>query len=320
MKIIKEGNVSFAYHASPTPPNIGDSLCSPRLYFDFMCEPEAFTLVVGGGAIGNGREIFADVKPANRLVWSVGGSAPLVTEQSHPKKNSPSLPQRALAKVKRLLTHVIKNRQNPRTVKKPRDVEGIVLYSTRDRDVVRQGEFFVPCSSCFHPIAAAPRGTGVAVVLNANPAVSGDVDSIFAMLSKRFPDVILATNAVTEAEMLHLFSKTDRIVTNSYHFAYWSLLGGGAVKLIGYSTKSTNLLDIFDLNCGALRIYAMGNGHVLLDRVDEALREGEWLSLPRPDETRARFQDLNLAFARRAEAEIPTLTVRLRTEPRQFTI
>jgi len=163
-----------------------------------------------------------------------------------------------------------------------------------------------------------PRGVGKAVILNKNLEVSGKIEEIFDSLSETNPELMLATNAMRVAELQDIFSRSDKIITNSYHIAYWSLLSGGSVKLIGYSNKSKSLLEIFDLDSDALQIYPKGEGRALLAHVRNAVETGDWLSLAQPEAVRAQFQELNLHFARMAEKVIPTLAIRLRSAPRQL--
>ena len=50
------------------------------------------------------------------------------------------------------------------------------------------------------------------------------------------------------SNFVDIFQNNQHIITNSYHAAYWGLLSGHNVTLLGYSSKFTSLLKIFNLD------------------------------------------------------------------------
>lgn len=294
---------TFAHHAAPKVPNIGDKLCAPYLYFRFSLMPRSRLpgrcLVVGGGAIAGARDLYRDAGYRARIVWAAGTSRGFGPRPSRP---SPSLLRRVRAKLGLVKRSVI------RGITRLREGREVVIVSTRDPEPTTP-DMFVPCVSCFHDVCERPRGTGVAVILNENPDVSGEAGALLEALRARCPEIICATNAMTEAELMEVFANTDRIITNSYHMTYWGLLSGGKVRAIGYSSKLVSLLGIFGFAPDHLLRYSRGDQAGLETALHTALDTDDWLSLPDPDAVRARFRRLNLDFATHVMQAIPDLTI-----------
>lgn len=282
--------VTFVNNAGGTPYNIGDELCSPFLYYDFLVEEHLRdqVLVVGGGAFETSRTVFAD-EYRNRIVWAVGGSSSIGRG------------------VRGILS---RRRQRQRINSQTNPVNETGVFSSRD---LNSEAMFVPCPSCVHPLASAPRGSGTGVVLNANPRVSGNVNRVFAALKSDFPDAACLTNAASEQDLREIMRQTNRIVTNSYHIAYWSLLSGGEVKVLSYSTKLASVLQIFGFEDETTK-YEKASDQSLSQAVKSVLNRPDWLSIDEPDTVRARFRDQNREFAAEAAKKIPGLTITPRPE------
>jgi hypothetical protein len=300
---LKINGVTFAHHAKPKVPNIGDKLCAPYLYFHFKLTPQSrFTgrcLVVGGGAIAGARDLYRDAGYRARIVWAAGISRAYGARPSQP---SPSLLRRVRCKLGQIKRSAI------RRIVRLREGREIVVVSSRDPDVSTP-DMFVPCVSCFHDVCDTARGHGVAVIINENPDVSGEAGDLLEALRARYPDVVFATNAMTEDQLLEIFAKTDRIITNSYHMTYWSLLSGGKVRVIGYSSKLESVLEIIGFETDHILRYTRGDQGALEGALRKALDSEHWLSLPDPDAIRAHFRGLNRDFAERVMTAIPDLTI-----------
>lgn len=152
------------------------------------------------------------------------------------------------------------------------------LYSCRDKtDNMR----FVPCPSVFHPIVDIPPGDQTVLIVGGSDTIDRDVSSVSC-------SVALPLESYKEC-----FTKADKVITNSYHTAYWSLLSGRKVKLIGYSSKFTSLLKIFDIDSSNVIMYPKGDYDSFKGAVQTA-KTYPWLSTS--SHYKDLFRDLNYKF------------------------
>jgi hypothetical protein len=258
------GSVQFLHYGETG--NLGDLLCSPRHYFDFESDRRA--LIVGGGASNNffcGR---ARRQPASvRIAWGIGQS------WTFGAKASPV--DRLLKSTVRRLTYA--------------------KASTRDPSLVSDQLPLVPCVSVFHPVTEIPAGREVVVLLNANEKVSGAPSG--KTDAPAFGDALVATNALGAEDFLGVFRRAGTIITNSYHAAYWGLLSGRSVHVIGYSSKFTNLAALFGFPESAVIRVGRGDGAALNRALAHCAARAP-LRLERPEQVRSRFRERNLDFAR----------------------
>jgi hypothetical protein len=249
-------------HKTPALPNLGDELCTPKNYFDFSSN--VLALIVGGGAFnGLGRKRARAVNADVRVAWGIGQSWQF------------GKPERAL---------------NARAISRVYD-----LASTRDPAYAGGDIILMPCVSVLNPLVDLPPGTSQGLFLNHDEIASGkqteDIQEQFARLG-----VVTAVNSLPAAEFARRFSRTREITTNSYHVAYWSLLSGRSVRLLGYSTKFLNLLALFDLPADALVRYERGNAVDLAQVISKAL-DRPAIAVADPRATLQRFRAMNLQFA-----------------------
>ncbi|MSU89091.1 hypothetical protein GE300_05545 [Rhodobacteraceae bacterium 2CG4] len=288
-KFEKDG-VTYLNNARGVPFNLGDELCSPFLYYRIHAAPACSgqVLVVGGGAFETHQSALAD-EYHYRITWAVGNSA----------------------SIDRGIKGFLSRRRRRRRIEEQTfPIHETAFLSSRD---LGTSEEFVPCPSCHHPIAEVARGDRIGLVLNANPRVSGNVERIFAEVKARHPDVLCLTNEASVQDLRALMQKTDRIITNSYHITYWSLLSGGKVRVLSYSSKLASVLDIFGVGDQTVR-FEKGSATSLLKTVVAALEAPRWLAIDDSEGTRTRFRRLNAAFASRIESSIPGLSIVLREE------
>lgn len=249
--------------------NIGDFYCSPRHYFDFKSDRQ--TLIVGGGAsnnffCGRARRQRARV----RIAWGIGQS------WSFDAKSSPL--DRLIKSAKRKLTYA--------------------RASTRDPSLASEHLALVPCVSVFHPLTETPVGDELGVFLNSDEQVSGAQSGLrSAYASAIDPQALVASNGLPVDVFAGLFRRAGTIITNSYHAAYWGLLSGRSVHILGYSSKFTDLAALFDFPASAVVRIRRGDGEAL-NRAIAQCADREPLRLTAPHLTRDRFRARNLDFAR----------------------
>jgi hypothetical protein len=252
--------------------NLGDYLSSPRHYLRFV--PRAGgrpVAVIGGGVFGRYERIRGPGEPIDldnraRVAWGVGLSL----------KGEDGGGVERLAEMARSFDAV----------------------STRDPDHVSDMVPFCPCSSVLNRIVDIPPGEHTGVLLNFDPRASGR--NPLAMLAT-FRDVVTGVNAVSERDFRRYFARCGRVVTNSYHTAFWGLLSGRAVSIVGFSSKYDSIRSMFNLPV-APRRYAMGDAESLRAAIAAALAENSFVSLDDATAWRERFRDLNRRYADRLVA------------------
>jgi hypothetical protein len=236
-------------------------LCTPRNYFSFSSDRPA--LIVGGGAyndlgVRDARRFDVPV----RVAWALGRSF------------------RAGVAIKAL---------DERTI-----AATFALATTRDPQFATDTVQLLPCVSALHPIVDTAPGKERGLFLNHDEAASGgEIDHI---LRRKEEGCRIATNSLPETEFLSAFAHVGQITTNSYHAAYWALLSGRSVNVVGYSTKFTNLLALLGLDGGAVIPYRRGDSESLA-RALQIAENREPLSLRDPSAFKARFREMNMDFA-----------------------
>ncbi|MDQ5940169.1 MAG: hypothetical protein QG557_1119 [Pseudomonadota bacterium] len=290
---IDEGGHCYVTQQKPDIYNLGDDLCSPRHYYDFLAQTPTSAMVVGGGVFTDFGYQCLKMKSADiNIIWGFGLSRPLEI------KDNESFLKKTIKKIKL-------------TYKRSVVEQKYHFRSSRDPLVVALGYPFVPCPSCFHAITDLPiKNNGVGVIINANPDTHGaEVEDSLRGLRKRFPDVIFATNDMTQAQAMVFFGQVDKIITNSYHFAYWALLSGRHIDVIAYSTKFKGLLELFNLT--TYRSYKKQDAQSLINHLESALQSPNWIHAADYEVLKKEFRSLNNDFAKNISA-LSSLTVRLK--------
>lgn len=75
-------------------------------------------------------------------------------------------------------------------------------------------------------------------------------------------------NNCTEEQLIDILQNNQHIITNSYHAAYWGLLSGHNVTLLGYSSKFSSLLNIFNLDDNLLIKVIKGDNKLTLKALE----------------------------------------------------
>ncbi|MCB1911178.1 MAG: hypothetical protein H6948_18030 [Zoogloeaceae bacterium] len=270
-------------HKQPPLRNIGDELCSPRHYFDLRSARERLAVVGGGVFADFGERDLArrGLTAQDAVLWGVGRSL---------KRGSDSLERIAT------LPHL--------------------AWGLRDIDGVADPERFLPCVSCLHPMLDAGAGQdGTLLFVNAEPRVTpADGETALRALAAARGWQFLQNDCSDQA-MRDALRGNRRVITNSFHGAYWSLLSGHDTFVTGYSSKFVSLFRAFGLDpqpivryekprklgfCGRLRGRA---GAGLLNGVVQAVDENRVVRLADSRAMLAAFRERNLAFAQALVAE-----------------
>jgi hypothetical protein len=171
----------------------------------------------------------------------------------------------------------------------PRPLQKMKFLSSGFRDLldIETPSLFLPCVSCLNTkIMQEPMGDKTLVFTNANSRVSSPIDATNS-------DRLYLTNDCSEDEFMSAWMKCDKVITNSYHGIYWSMLSGRSVAPYGYSSKFTNVMAMFDLEIPVENIYTVGSRHIVSRLVNDLKQR-----FFKPNEPKLeQFQQLNLSFA-----------------------
>ena len=161
-------------------------------------------------------------------------------------------------------------------------------WGIRDLDLLEDKTKFLPCVSCFNNnIISEPKNNKIMIFTNANAVVSSDIDK---RLSEKY---ILAKNDESEESFLSKWQQCNRVITNSYHGIYWSLLSGREIIPFGYSSKFISVAHLFGIDFPKENLYDIKNRTVLSHMIET--NKGKFItSKQTPLE---QFRDLNMAFA-----------------------
>jgi hypothetical protein len=165
-----------------------------------------------------------------------------------------------------------------------------VEYGIRDRLDLSDSKRFLPCVSCLNrDIISDPISDKTLVFTNANNVVSPAIQST----NRNF---IYLTNACTLDQFLKAWTVCDKVITNSYHGIYWSLLSGREVAPYGYSSKFTNVTAMFDIEFPSSNYYEVNKRETFLNQLS---KKQDFISLNNHHLYLEQFRSLNYEFAER---------------------
>ena len=277
LRTVESDGILFAHHRPPVQ-NIGDELCSPRHYFQFG-GVRSDLCVIGGGVFADwGLRLAARIGSPleSTVLWGVG-----------------------LSRV-------------GETIDKPA-VPNYLLAGVRDKDSVSAEVSFVPCVSCLLPMLDLPvRGVSTLVFLNRATAVTQPTELVRSRNYAASKHWYFLDNSCALSDFAACLHDSRRVITNSFHGAYWSLLAGREVVVLGYSSKFINLLSAFDLPSRLIRV-SRGGGD--LSRVISSAEtiESSGVQLECPASIRQEFREANVQFAERLVATRSAMTFKLRS-------
>lgn len=238
--------------------NLGDELCSPKHYFNFRARDELS--IIGGGV--QTKYILGEKQPSSKaILWGAGCTG---STQKDLKASC----------------------------------NGFLKWGIRDRVLVDNKSNFLPCVSSLHPMLdiPSPEINRSLLYVNADPR-------IYTLLSlKKTKDAaaknnaLFLTNRAPERKFINYLTQSTHIITNSYHGAFWGLLSGRSVTLMGYSFKFRSLVDIMGIQDQIIR-FDKGDQNSLLYATMQALQNSQSQRLENPEQLKNNFRNKNLEFA-----------------------
>jgi len=178
--------------------------------------------------------------------------------------------------------------KNLSNLKKIKDIS-FLSWSLRDRDRLDNINRFVPCVSCFNKLVISPPVSDKTFIfLNKNPMVS--TTTVFDEEENK----LFITNDCSVDKFLEKWNQCDKVITNSYHGIYWSLLSGKEVMPFGYSSKFISVFEIFDLVFPYENLYDVNNPLMLDSLIKNTNR---YYRLSNHNSYLETFKDLNIKFA-----------------------
>ena len=138
-----------------------------------------------------------------------------------------------------------------------------IEYGIRDILDLSDSKQFLPCVSCLNnDIISDPISDKTLVFTNANNVVSPSVQS-------KNNDFVYLTNTCTLDQFLKAWAVCDKVITNSYHGIYWSLLSGREVSPYGYSSKFTNVTAMFNIEFPSTNYYEVKKRETFLSQLSK---------------------------------------------------
>jgi hypothetical protein len=161
-------------------------------------------------------------------------------------------------------------------------------YGFRDYDLLENKSKFLPCVSCLNKdIIESPTNDKVLIFINANTDVSPNIEVYDT------ENVLFLKNDCSLEEFLAKWSQCSKVVTNSYHGIYWSLLSGREVLPFWYSSKIKSVLSLFNLEPSSDNFYRSTDSSLIEKMI--YFNNSDFLQSVscRLNE----FRDINLSFA-----------------------
>jgi polysaccharide pyruvyl transferase WcaK-like protein len=148
---------------------------------------------------------------------------------------------------------------------------------------------FVPCVSCLNnSIISEPIGNKTLVFTNANEVVSPNTQTV------KLDDVIVMRNNEPYESFVKKWKQCDKVITNSYHGIYWSLLSGRSVAPYGYSSKFISVMRIFNMELPKDNIYDHRAKELFIEMLK---RNQKFVSSKKYNEFYKDFSDRNYEYA-----------------------
>ena len=177
------------------------------------------------------------------------------------------------------------------------DEQAYLLAGLRDKDRLPKPELYLPCVSALHAMLdEAPEDDGCLLFVNADPKVTSLESRSSLKAYAQAKGWLFLTNDCDEAAFREKFAKASRVITNSYHGAYWSWLSGRQACVLGHSSKFESLFASLGLPKEKLVRYQRDESGALAIAL-EGVGEESFLALENPESTLASCRDLSIKFA-----------------------
>lgn len=268
--IMKKEHILFLRNR-PHDFNLGDFLCTPMHYVDFnvhehqsrfFLKSKAYKTILGGGAF-NDLGISQKSPNHSTIAWGVGSS---VHGLKSVPTNADNLP--------------------------------FLLYGVRDIDATLDADKVLPCVTCLHPLVQIQAGHETGLFLNYDRKITSRDFFDKRAIEKKY-QVNIYTNYLDEWSFMKAFEKHGKIITNSFHIAYWSLISGREVAIIGYSSKFRSLLRLLNLDPSKIHHYDVKSQDKLMDAISHIMESDSFISSPNFKFNRERFIESNIDFAQK---------------------
>jgi len=263
---MSNNDIIFIHH-KPRVFNLGDFLCTPKHYFQFQvktgcgCSSKNEQKIVYGGGAQTQFGIREGLPKEQTIAWGIGSSI-------HGENANPPIAE---------------------------DLP-YFLYGIRDPDSVTDEKHVLPCVSCLHPLVEIPPGNQTNIFLNKDSHITNlNLFSRDAVFENKGIKIYL--NSMREASFIKAFSKSGRIITNSYHVTYWSLLSGREVAVLGYSSKFRSLLKLLGFSESCLNYYDVESKDSLKEIILDIIQREAFLKLDHFKDIRDSFIKKNYDFA-----------------------
>jgi hypothetical protein len=171
-------------------------------------------------------------------------------------------------------------------------------WGLRDRDRAKHESNFLPCVSCMHEMLDAPiEREQTLFFLNADIRETPQTlwKELRTMAEARSFNLLM--NNCLEAQFANALRFSSKVVTNSFHGAYWSLLSGRSVICLGYSSKFVSLFHSFDFPKDTLIAYDRSVEQDLIEKIRKALSDEHYVHLSDATRFRNEFRERNIRFA-----------------------
>jgi hypothetical protein len=230
---------------------------------DFLCTPDNYFSIesernfrVIGGGVWNIEKYGTDENSTNTILWAAGKSI------------------KEFNKIVPISSNTFRYAE----------------WSVRDRDLIEDKSRFVPCVSCLNnDVLKEPIGNKTLIFTNANTHVSPEVQL------QETENMLLMKNDETYESFIEKWKQCDRIITNSYHGIYWSLLSGRSVAPFGYSSKFISVMKLFNMELPKENIYNYKTQELFNEMLKR--KEQKFVTLKNKEKLKNEFTTLNYEYA-----------------------
>ncbi|WP_460218475.1 polysaccharide pyruvyl transferase family protein [Psychroserpens sp. MEBiC05023] len=208
--------------------NAGDYYCAPHHYFEVL-KGKSLDIFGYKSDDNDKRQNFIDTVNAKSLIIGGGG----LLNRSGFNRQMKLFEKLSEQGKKTVLWGVGHNEKHPHTYDKVKhynvDVSKFGIAGTRDYKM--PGDY-VPCVSCLHPIFDKPfeETQDFGIVFHKDTLKKPEI------LAK-FQDYPTSSNTSDFEELINFIKASNKIVSDSYHVMYWSMLLGKKVVVVPNSSK-----------------------------------------------------------------------------------